>query len=45
MHGLVSKLSGQKKLTEANIADAVSEVRLALLDADVNYSVAKELVK
>lgn len=45
MHGLVSKLSGQKKLTESNIADAVSEVRLALLDADVNYSVAKELVK
>jgi signal recognition particle subunit SRP54 len=45
MHGLISKLAGQKKLTEANIADAVSEVRLALLDADVNYSVTKELVK
>lgn len=45
MYGLISKLSGQKKLTDANIADAVSEVRLALLDADVNYSVAKELVK
>ncbi len=45
MHGLISKLAGQKKLTESNIAEAVSEVRLALLDADVNYSVAKELVK
>lgn len=45
MHGLISKLAGQKKLTEANISEAVSEVRLALLDADVNYSVAKELVK
>lgn len=45
MHGLISKLAGQKKLTEANIAEAVSEVRLALLEADVNYSVAKELVK
>ncbi len=45
MYGLISKLAGQKKLTESNIAEAVSEVRLALLDADVNYSVAKELVK
>jgi signal recognition particle subunit SRP54 len=45
MHGLISKLAGQKKLTDSNIADAVSEVRLALLDADVNYSVNKELVK
>jgi signal recognition particle subunit SRP54 len=45
MSGMVSKLVGQKKLTEANIADAVSEVRLALLEADVSYSVAKQLVK
>lgn len=45
LHGLVSKLAGQKKLTDANIAEAVSEVRLALLEADVNYKVAKELVK
>lgn len=45
MHGLISKLAGQKKLTESNISEAVSEVRLALLDADVNYSVTKELVK
>lgn len=45
MHDLFSKLSGKKKLTEENIAEAVSEVRLALLEADVNYSVAKILVK
>jgi len=45
MHGVVSKLMGAKKLTESNIADAVSEVRLALLEADVSYSVAKQLVK
>jgi len=45
MRGLVSKLVGQKKLTEANIADAVSEVRLALLEADVSYAVAKQLVR
>ncbi len=45
MQDLFSKLSGKSKLTEDNIAEAVSEVRLALLEADVNYSVAKVLVK
>jgi len=45
MHDLFSRLSGRKKLSETNIAEAVSEVRLALLEADVNYSVAKTLVK
>jgi signal recognition particle subunit SRP54 len=45
MQGLFSKLAGKKKLTEENIAEAVSEVRMALLEADVNYSVAKTLVK
>ncbi|MBS4168779.1 signal recognition particle protein [Parachlamydia sp. AcF125] len=45
MQSLVSKLVGKKTLTEENIAEAVTEVRLALLDADVNYSVVKTLVK
>ncbi len=45
MQGLFSALAGKKKLTEDNISEAVSEVRLALLEADVNYSVAKTLVK
>lgn len=45
MQGLLGKLAGKRKLTEENIAEAVSEVRLALLEADVNYSVAKTLVK
>lgn len=45
MQGMLAKLAGKSKLTEANIADAVSEVRLALLEADVNYGVAKILVK
>lgn len=40
-----SKLMKEKKLTEENISDAVSEVRLALLEADVNYAVAKAFVK
>lgn len=45
MQGLLAKISGKSKLTEENVADAVSEVRLALLEADVNYGVAKVLVK
>ena len=42
---LFSSLSGNKKLSEDNIASVVREVRLALLDADVNYSVASDFVR
>jgi signal recognition particle subunit SRP54 len=42
---LFSSLAGKKTLTEENISDAVREVRLALLDADVNYTVASNFVK
>jgi signal recognition particle subunit SRP54 len=42
---IFSKFSGQKVLTEKNISDSIREVRLALLDADVNYSVAKEFIQ
>jgi signal recognition particle subunit SRP54 len=42
---LFSGLLGKKKLTEDNISDAVRQVRLALLDADVNYTVASNFVK
>jgi len=36
------KLRGQGTLSEANIADAMREVKRALLEADVNYKVVKE---
>ena len=42
---LFTSLSGKKVLTEDNIADAVRQVRLALLDADVNYGVVSAVVK
>lgn len=42
---LFSSLSRNKKLTEDNVSDAVRQVRLALLDADVNYGVASQFVK
>ena len=38
------KLRGQAILTESNVADAMKEIRLALLDADVSYDIAKEFV-
>lgn len=40
-----SKFSSKKILTEESISDAAREVRLALLEADVSYSVASGLVK
>jgi signal recognition particle subunit SRP54 len=38
-------LRGQGKLSEENIGDALREIRLALLEADVNFKVVKELVE
>lgn len=38
------KLKGHGKLSEKNIADALREVRLALLEADVHYKVAKDFI-
>ena len=37
-------LRGEGKITELNIAETLKEVRKALLDADVNYRVAKQFV-
>ena len=38
------KLSGQGKLTEKNISDALREVRFALLEADVSYKIVRQFV-
>ena len=35
-------LKGQGRITEVNIAESLKEVRRALIDADVNYKIAKE---
>lgn len=42
LQSVFKTLRGYGKLSESNVADAVREVRLALLAADVNYQVAKE---
>jgi signal recognition particle subunit SRP54 len=38
-------LRGLGKISEANVAEALREVRLALLDADVNFKVARDFVE
>lgn len=42
LEGAFKTLRGQGKLTELNIAESVKEVRRALVDADVNYKIAKD---
>ena len=39
------RIRSKGKLTEADVKDAMREVRLALLEADVNYKVAKDFTK
>jgi signal recognition particle subunit SRP54 len=40
----IKKLKGKGKLTEKDIKDAMREVKLALLEADVNYKVVKQFI-
>ncbi|HZP43002.1 MAG TPA: signal recognition particle protein [Candidatus Binatia bacterium] len=42
---LLRKLRGQGKITERNIEEALRDVRLALLEADVNVNVARDFVE
>lgn len=42
LENAVNKIKGYGKITEDNIGEAMREVRLALLEADVNYKVVKE---
>ncbi|HLP51563.1 MAG TPA: signal recognition particle protein [Chitinophagales bacterium] len=42
IEGAFKSLKGQGKLTELNVAETIKEVRRALVDADVNYKIAKD---
>lgn len=44
LQNAIDKIKGYGKITEDNISDVVREIRLALLEADVNYKVVKEFV-
>jgi len=40
--GIIKKLKGEAKLTESNMDEMLKEIRVALLEADVNFKVVKE---
>ena len=42
---ILKKIKGQSRLTEANMDEMLKEVRIALLEADVNFKVVKEFVE
>ena len=41
----IKNIRGMGKITEDNISDAMREIRMALLEADVNYEVVKEFIR
>jgi signal recognition particle subunit SRP54 len=45
LNNALKNLRGRGRLTEENIAEALKEVRLALLEADVNYKIVKKLIE
>lgn len=45
LQNALSKIKGYGKITEDNIKEATREIRLALLEADVNYKVVKEFIE
>ena len=45
LQGALRKLSSKGKLTEQDVKESMREVRMALLEADVNYAVAKDFIK
>ena len=44
LQDVFKKLRGKGKLSEQDVNDAMREVRMALLEADVNYKVVKNFV-
>ena len=45
LEGALKSVAGQGRITELNIAETMREIRRALLDADVNFQVAKEFTE
>lgn len=45
LQNITSKMKGKARVTEQDIKEMMREIRMALLEADVNYSVAKTFVK
>lgn len=45
LQGALSKLRRKGKVSESDVKEAMREIRLALLEADVNFKVVKDLIK
>ena len=45
IQGALKKMTGRGKLTEQGVKEGMREVRMALLEADVNYAVAKDFIR
>ncbi|HPC94507.1 MAG TPA: signal recognition particle protein [Sedimentisphaerales bacterium] len=45
LNSVFKSLSGRGRITEANVSDAMRDVRKALLEADVNYNIVKQFCK
>ena len=45
LESIIQKIKGEGRLTESNIQESLSEIRNALLEADVNFKVVKDFVK
>lgn len=45
LQNAMKKLRGKGKVSEADLRDTMREIRLALLEADVNFAVVKDFVK
>ena len=45
LDGALKSVTGQGRITELNVAQTMREIRRALLDADVNYQVAKDFTE
>ena len=44
LQNVMTKIKGYGKIPEENISEMTREIRLALLEADVNYKVVKEFI-
>ena len=45
LQGALRKMTGRGRLTEQAVKEGMREVRMALLEADVNYAVAKDFIR
>ena len=44
LQNITNKLRGKARITESDLKEMLREVKLALLEADVNYTIVKEFI-